>query len=324
MKQRPSHPAKYYANACWMPSWKRSTKQPYQHKRPGRIAEVNYDVDDFVPKDSILIRFRETEQRAGLAQAQAQVRAAQARFDEARKNFKRAQNLYANKNISKADLDASRANMDTSKAQIEAAQAAVEQAQEQVDYTVVRAPYDGIVTARHVEPGESVNPGQPLMTGFSLEKLRVRADVPQRVIYSIRELKSARIIHPDPGQASIPAENITIFPYASERSNTFTVRTELPAGTADLFPGMLVKVAFTTGKRTTLIIPMSAVVYRSEVVGVYVVDKKTNKVQLRQVRTGAETDDGMIEVLAGLAEGELVALDPIQASAATKQDSTAS
>lgn len=289
----------------------------------GRIAEVNYDVDDFVPKDSVLVRFRETEQRARLAQAQAEVRATQARYDEARKSFKRSQNLYANKNISKADLDASRANMDASKAQIEVAQAAVEQTQEQFDYTVVRAPYDGIVTKRHVEAGESVSPGQPLMTGFSLEKLRVRADVPQQLIYAIRELKSARIIPPDPAEGSIPGEKITIFPYASERSNTFTVRTELPAATANLFPGMLVKVAFVTGKRTSLVIPKSAVVYRSEVVGVYVVNE-SGKVQLRQVRTGPETDDGMIEVLAGLVDGEQVALDPIQAGVAIKQDLTGS
>jgi len=289
----------------------------------GRIAEVNYDVDDFVPKGSVLVRFRETEQRAGLSQAQAEVRATQARYDEARKSFKRAQNLYANKNISKAELDASRANMDTSKAQIEMAQAAVEQAQEQFDYTEVRAPYDGIVTQRHVEAGESVNPGQPLMTGFSLEKLRVRADVPQQMIYAIRELKSARIIHPDPKQASIPGEKITIFPYASESSNTFTVRAELPTGTANLFPGMLVKVAFATGKRMSLVIPKSAVVYRSEVVGVYVINE-TGEVRLRQVRAGPETDDGMIEVLAGLADGEQVALDPIQAGAMIKQDSAAS
>ncbi len=284
----------------------------------GRIAEVNYDVDDFVPKDSVLIRFRETEQRARLAQAQADVRAAQARFEEANKSLKRAQNLYANKNISKADLDSARANTEAGKAQIEAAQAAVEQAREQFAYTVVRAPYDGVVTQRHVEVGESVNSGQPLMTGFSLEHLRVRVDVPQQLIYAVRESKTARVMHPDPDQAPIPAEKVTIFPYASESSNTFTVRVELPAGAAGFFPGMLTKVAFATGKRRSLVIPKSAVVYRSEVIGIYVVDE-AGKVQLRHVRTGRDTGDGMIEIIAGLNEGEKIALDPIRAGIVLKE-----
>jgi len=278
----------------------------------GRISEVNYDVNDFVPKGSILIRLRGTEQRARVAQSEAEVRAAQARLQEASTGFERAQNLYAKKNISKSAFDTARTYLDTSRAQIEAAQAAVEQAREQLLNTVVRAPFDGVVTERHVEVGESVSPGEPLMTGFSLENLRVRVDVPQQLIYAVRELNSARILHPDPAQDSMPAESITIFPYANEDSNTFTVRIALPSDVTNLFPGMLTKVAFITGKRNSLVIPSVAVIYRSEVVGVYVLSE-SGAVRLRQVRTGRETGDGMIEVLSGLKQGERVALDPIRA-----------
>ena len=76
---------------------------------------------------------------------------------------------------------------------------------------------------------------------------------------------------------------------------------------------MLVKVAFEVGRRSRLAIPAKAVAYRSEVTGVYVL-KADGTVELRQIRVGRETGDGMIEVLAGLSEGERVALDPIQAA----------
>ncbi len=284
----------------------------------GRIAEVNYDVNDFVPQGSVLVRLRQTEQHARVVQTQAQVRAAQARFDEASTNYRRARDLYAKKNISQSNLDAAKAREEAGRAQIEAAQAAVEQAREQLRNTVVHAPYAGIVTQRHVEVGESVNPGDPLMTGFSLAHLRVRVEVPQQLIYTVRALTTARVLHPDSGQASMAVSNITVFPYANEDSNTFTVRVELPEDATNLFPGMLAKVAFVTGKTFRLVIPSAAVVYRSELVGVYVLNDK-GAVQLRHVRTGRETGEGMIEVLSGLKEGELVALDPVRAGIVLKE-----
>jgi hypothetical protein len=79
-----------------------------------------------------------------------------------------------------------------------------------------------------------------------------------------------------------------------------------------VYPGMFVRVHFVVGKANKLVIPASAVLRRSEVVAVYVVDEKGG-VKLRQVRLGEATSDGEMEVLAGLNQGEKVALDPVKA-----------
>lgn len=285
----------------------------------GRIAAIYYDVDDYVPKGSVILRFRDTEQRAQVAKGEADVREAQARLAEAEKTLERVEKLHATKLISKADLDRARANRDASRSRLEAAQAVLAQAREQLAYTVVRAPYAGIVTARHVEIGESATPGKPLMTGFSLEQLRVRVDVPQQMVEQIRTISKAHVILPSgAGAESIAAQGITVFPYANRESNTFAVRVRLPDNIAHLFPGMLVKVAFEVGRRTSLAIPAKALVYRSEVTGVYVV-KEDGTVVLRQVRPGREADNGMIEILAGLSEGERIALDPVRAGVYLKE-----
>jgi hypothetical protein len=116
----------------------------------------------------------------------------------------------------------------------------------------------------------------------------------------------------------IDATRLTIFPYAHERSNTFKVRVDLPQGITDLFPGMFVKIAFLTGVKQQLVVPRSAVVYRSEVTAVYVVDEQ-ERVHFRRIRAGKPTGNDMLAVIAGLAKGEKVALDPISAGAELKR-----
>ena len=76
---------------------------------------------------------------------------------------------------------------------------------------------------------------------------------------------------------------------------------------------------FVVGKVNKLVIPASAVLRRSEVVAVYVVDEKGN-VKLRQVRIGDAVADGAVEVLAGLNPGEAVALDPVKAGMKKNKD----
>ena len=159
----------------------------------------------------------------------------------------------------------------------------------------------------------SVTNGQRLMSGLSLERLRVTLDLPQQISIKVRPDPQAVILT---SEGPVKPEKITIFPVADTVTNTFRVRLELPGGQFGLYPGMFVKVAFQVGNAERLLIPAAAVVRRSEVTGVYaVVD---GGIRLRQIRVGATVDD-RIEVLAGLAEGEHVALDPVQAGIYAKR-----
>lgn len=271
----------------------------------GRILDVYFDVDDYVPKDSIIVRFRDKEQRASL-------KAAEARLAEASANFQRIQDLLERKLVSKSDFD-------KAEAALKSARASVEQAQEQLEHTVVRAPYSGIVVKRHVEPGEVANPGQPLMTGLSLERLRATANVSQAYLDEVRKRSKARIVlpHADGGTKSVSSDSVTVSPYADPQTHTFRVRVDLPEGQHGVYPGMFAKVAFVVGEDNKLLVPAQAVVSRSEVTAVYVVGPD-DSVGFRQIRVGRHRD-GMIEVLAGLAEGETVALDPVRAGVYLKE-----
>ena len=108
----------------------------------------------------------------------------------------------------------------------------------------------------------------------------------------------------------------TTAPVAEPTTNTFRVRVDLPEGSARLFPGMFVKVGFVVGETHRLLVPHDAIVRRSELSAVYVVTD--GRVGLRQVRLGRRYGEDA-EVLAGLDEGETVALDPVAAGIYIKE-----
>lgn len=295
----------------------------------GTIEKLFYDVDDFVEKGEVIAQIRSKNQMAGLRQAEAGLEQAKANITEARarnqeavSEFNRIKKVFERQLVSRAQYDNARAAKQAAAARVEAANAALEaakakvsQAGEQLGYTEIKAPYSGIVTERLVEPGESVNVGSPLMSGISLDKMRVSLTVSQSDIIAARKQNQAKVILED---AEVPVQKLTFFPYADPATNAFKVRADLGDASQSLFPGMFVKVAIAVGETTKLTVPASAIAYRSEVTGVYVVDDEGIP-HLHQVRLGRTSGDGKTQILAGLDGGEKIALNPTQAAVYYKQ-----
>lgn len=285
----------------------------------GRVTEVNFDVDDHVREGDVIVVLADVEQRAGVEQAEANLRAASAQRRDAEREYERIRGVFEKQAVSKAEMDKATAARQQARANAEAAEAALAQAREQLEYTRIRAPYNGIVTERLIEVGEIAQPGRQLMSGLSLDSMRVSVDVPQNLVPSIRDQKKAQA---RVGDRWILAEEVTVFPVADPRADTFQVRLRLPDGTADIFPGMYVKVGFVAGSQKSLVIPLAAVVMRSEVVGVYVVDE-AGAVHFRHIRLGSPAGPEHVAVLSGLDAGERVAVDPVAATILLKTQRTA-
>ncbi len=274
----------------------------------GRVTEVLFDVNDVVPEGALIVRIRSTEQVSGLTQAQAALKEANAREAEAQMRYQRINDMYQRRVVAKATLDEASAARDAAVARQVAARAGLDAAREGVAYTEIRAPYSGVVTQKHVQVGETVAPGAPLMTGASLDALRVVVEVPQSVIEQVREVRKAAVYVDG---RRIVSTGVTLFPAAQSESNTFRARIELPKDVPGLAPGMFAKVGLLTGEVSRLLVPRSAIVERSEMRALYVV-APDGRVALRQVRLGHARGD-RIEVLAGLVAGEAIALDPVAA-----------
>ena len=258
-----------------------------------RVLALPFDVGDHVAKGDVLVRFSDVEQQSGRRGAQAVV--ASARGDAAR-------------------------------AALAAAEANLRSAGQQADYTVVRAPFDGVVTRRFVHVGEAVQSGPPtpqsLIALAALDALRVDVVVPQGAVDAIRASQRASVVLDDGRR--LQAARVIVFPYADPSTHSLRVRVELPAGGSGLYPGMTVKVAFEVGAATRLLVPVPALVRRGELSAVYVVGAD-HSVGLRQLRLGHRFGD-KVEVLAGLAPGDRVARDPEAAALylVKRHDGTAS
>jgi RND family efflux transporter MFP subunit len=215
-------------------------------------------------------------------------------------------------------MDRATAALNSAEARLAAAEAQIKVAEEQLARTVIKAPYSGFVVGRHVEVGETVQVGQPLMTGLSLQDLRVTVQVPQSFIAAVASQDRATIRFPGEQLPSVTVQHLTVFPYADPLSHTVKIRMNLPKDMKDVRSGTFVKVSFITGESRQLLVPRRAVVHRSELTAVYVAGKD-GTISLRQVRIGQPRGKDMIEVLSGLEEGENVVLEPVQAGLVLKE-----
>ncbi|MFC5581828.1 efflux RND transporter periplasmic adaptor subunit [Rhodanobacter terrae] len=280
-----------------------------------RVLELPHDVNDIVAKGDVLVRFTDVEQKSARGAAQAQVASAAATYKEAAASYQRIEAVYAKGFVSAAQMDQQRALRDAARAALASARAQLDQVGQALDYTVLRAPYAGIITRRYVQVGEAVQAGppspQPLIAMQALDDLRVNVQVPQSAVDTIRHFHAADVLLGGSGARRIAAGSVNVFPYADPNTHTFNVRLQLPGGDTGLYPGMTVKVAFATGEAKRLLVPAGALVQRGELLGVYVLDE--HGVALRQLRIGHRYAD-QVEVLAGLDDGERVATDPAAAA----------
>jgi len=271
----------------------------------GTVERFYFDVDDFVEKGATIVEFTNIEQKANLKQAIAQAEASKIAYQQAITDYNRIKEVYQRKLVAKSELDRATSNRDSLKAKTSAANAAVVNAEKQLEYTVIVAPYDGIVTQRFVEQGEIVKPGTPIMEGLSLSKLRVVTNIPESIIASVKSNPEAKILVQN---KEIIANNITIFPYADSKTRTFKTRIDFNADEEVVFPGMTVKVAFKIGDYQSLMVPLSSIVTRSELNLLYV-KQGQNKI-LRHVKLGRTRGEN-VEIISGLNVNEEVLINPL-------------
>ena len=168
----------------------------------------------------------------------------------------------------------------------------------------MRAPFNGIVTARNVELGQRVNVNQSLFTIADFDPLRAKIYVPEKEFARIFVGQQARItVDAEPGESFIGIVKM-VSPVVDPESGTSKVTIDIQDDRRKLKPGMFASVFITTEThQNTLIIPKKALVLESDLDQVYIFrDSTAHKVN---ITTGFASGND-IEVLSGLKEGDLV------------------
>lgn len=279
-----------------------------------RVEALTVEIGDHVVEGQELARLTNIEQSSAVHSAQAAVAAADARYASTQKDLQRARALEPIGGVTRAALDAAIADNDSARAGLRSAQSQLRTAQRQESYTVIRAPFAGVITRRLVHVGEAVQAGppapQPLLEMASLDALRVDVAVPQASVAAIRKSAEASVRIAD--CPSVTASKVSVLPAADPHTHTFSVRVALPLGTPDTYPGMAATVTFQTEPSKRLLVPDEALWHNGELTGVYVVSG--TQVSLRLVRLGHRFGDSR-EVLSGLEVGDRVVRDPLAAIA---------
>ena len=302
----------------------------------GNIVAVNVHEGDRVRRGQILAVIDDSQPRAALERAQAAVSAAdhgvaaaESDYGLAQSTLKRYEELYSKKSVSPQEFDEIKARAQAASARRDMAgsgqaqaKAALSQARTSLEYTRVRAPFDGVVTERKVDPGALAAPGMPLLTIEGSGRFRLEANVDETSLRDVKMGETVRVAIDALGgdQSAIEGKVVQIVPAADPASRSFIVKIELPA-TANLHSGLFGRAYFPCGKRESLLVPQTAVMDRGQLQGVYVLGQD-NIANLRYVTLGKRAGDQQVEVLSGLQPGETLVADPGQRDLAGKRISS--
>ena len=205
-----------------------------------------------------------------------------------------------------ADLVTQGSQVQNARAAIQQAESGLREIEAKIRDAKSLAPFDGVITDKLVEVGDTVQPGQPLIK-FSYSKfLRIRTEVPSRLVPGLHKdmVVPARL---DVNNTRVNARVAQIAPKADERQHTITVKFDLPEGVPG-GPGMYAEVMVpdvNSPTRALPVIPKSAISKRGSLPSVKVLDEN-GVPKLRLIRTGIELDENHVIVLSGLKPGERV------------------
>ncbi|MBJ7515588.1 MAG: efflux RND transporter periplasmic adaptor subunit [Stenotrophomonas sp.] len=268
-----------------------------------RVTALPVDVGQWVKKDQVLLQLDHRTLDSELAQADASLRQAQASQELARMNYERSAKLAAQQLISASSLDELRANRINAEAQTATARAARDAAKLRRDFADLRAPADGLVSKRLVQPGQVVSAGTELLRLIRDGRLEWRAELPENQLADVAVGNTIELRYA--GQV-VTGSIRAVTPGVDAQTRTGTLYADLPTP-GPLKPGVYVEGRIVTGDGQALTIPTAAIVQRDGHNYVFTVTDK-QQASRHRVSTG-QAVQGRTAILEGLKAGDQVVVE---------------
>ncbi len=274
----------------------------------GSLKSLRAKMGAKVEAGLVIAELEQTDYLNRVEQATAQLRSARSQYEMARPGYQRAERLYQSNTVSLADYQAAKGAYKAAQAQLQAANKLLEAARNQLAYTVLEAPYAGAVSAVHVDLGEVVGAGLPIVTISSGDALEVQAEIPESLIASVRVGAPLSIRCAATGETAVPAK-VSEVGFTASKGGAFPVTARLDAPPPELRPGMAARVRLPVGQgKAVLRAPVAAVAEDGSSTYVYLLegeDPKKLLVRKRKVELGGLSGEGF-EVIEGLVAGDRV------------------
>lgn len=303
-------------------------------KVTGKVTEVLVEEGMKVQEGQVLARLDDTNIKASLALAQAQLKSARAALEETRVRIKEADlnlrrisalasnNISAQAELEHAEADAAslKARLIQQEADVSVAESTIQTWQQQLDDTIIRAPFAGIVTSKNAQPGEMISPisagGGFTRTGIctivDMASLEIEIDVNESYIQRVAAGQPVEATLDAYPEWKIPCKVIAIIPTADRQKSTVKVRVGFDKLEPRILPEMGVKVAFreaASGKPATersVAVPKSAV---QQLGGRDVVLVVSNGKAERRAVAVSNSGGEEVAITAGVNAGEKVIVD---------------
>lgn len=275
-----------------------------------RVVEVNLKAGQAVKEGDVLVRLDDGDLQAKLQQAQAAVRAAAAAYDQAAAEEKRNAPLAKDRAISQQEYDRTLATMKKAEAEVHRAEQSVKEIQATLDWATIRAPMAGVVIDKKIDVGDTVTPGQVLVTIFDPRRMQLVASVRESLALQLQTGQDIDVeVQGLNKQCSGTISEIV--PEAQAASRAFQVKVTGPCPTG-IYTGMFGRILIPLAEEEVLVVPEKSVRNVGQLELVDVVEG--GRVSRRAIRTGRKID-GEVEILSGLREGEQVLASPASEAA---------
>jgi len=270
----------------------------------GSIVSLTVDRGQAVRGGAEVARISARDLEAARTSAQAAVRSAQTALDVARSEAERTRALVAGGALAARDLEQATNGVSAAEAQLAAAEARLSTVGQQLDDTIVRAPFDGIVSARPASIGDVVSPGTELFTIIDPSSMRLEASVPSDQVPDLRPGASVRFtIRGVPGEFTGTIDRIN--PTADPITRQVSCFVTLPNTGGRLIAGLFAEGRVDSVTHEGLVVPLAAVDETgSRPLVTRIVDGHAERVPVTLGARQIETET--VEVTGGLTAGDII------------------
>jgi len=281
------------------------TEATVKAKVAGELIAVTVREGESVRQGQVLAKIDLTEVEARVAAREADVAAAQAQLVWAEKNRGQQKALLEKSFISQSAFDNIQSNYDVAAARLRAAQAERVVARKSLGDAVLVAPFSGIVSLRHAQPGERVALDAKVVSIVDLSRLQLEASVPPAAIGQVRIGQAMNFRVEGFGEREFEGRIERINPAATVGSRSISVYAVIDNREGLLRGGMFAQGALTVSHaNAVLAVPASAV--REEIGQTFVYAIEDGMVKKKNVKVGAADAAGRVQVLEGLAAGDRI------------------
>ncbi len=240
----------------------------------GLVTELKVREGERVTTGQPLVMLRTTPLELSLQAAQARLQEAQARRKLAETSLERFRGLIEKNAISRHELDEARYEFDAWQGRIDTLRAEIAGIQYDIERSTIRAPFNGVVVARHTEVGQWSEVGNRVLEVLSTDTQEVHVDVPEKYFNGLKSGVNVNVTFD-----SIPGREFTahiraIIPRADPRARTFPVKLRLHEPSTEIGAGMIARAAFPLGESVPgTLVPKDAIVRLGGNTMVFLIDR---------------------------------------------------